>query len=198
MHDFPLLMHMLYCVLDGRVRCCDALARRARTLHTNLHTLLTVQHLTRRALQDVLEYGQAATVLAGSATACVAVLKPGGLLEVANLGDSGLRVVRQGKVVFATEPQVRYFNIVFSFAYRCLINTCVSLRHQSGRQRAEGAAAREGGVRHQAAGKSPMMHWTLHQRINIQLGFFLSLSAQGCHVRRACVLLLCRSPRSSL
>lgn len=54
----------------------------------------------------MLDYAQASTQLAGSATACIAVLRPGGLLEVANLGDSGLRVIRQGRIVFSTEPQV--------------------------------------------------------------------------------------------
>jgi serine/threonine protein phosphatase PrpC len=33
---------------------------------------------------------------------CVAVMKPNNKLQVANLGDSGVRVVRDGRVVFAS------------------------------------------------------------------------------------------------
>lgn len=45
---------------------------------------------------------------AGSCTVCVAAVPPGSTaLQAANIGDSGLRVIRRGKVVLATEPQVR-------------------------------------------------------------------------------------------
>lgn len=33
---------------------------------------------------------------------CVAVMKPCGKLQVANLGDSGVRLIRDGKIVFAS------------------------------------------------------------------------------------------------
>lgn len=33
---------------------------------------------------------------------CVAVMKPCGKLQVANLGDSGVRLIRDGKILFAS------------------------------------------------------------------------------------------------
>lgn len=34
---------------------------------------------------------------------CVAVMQPSGKLQVANLGDSGVRIIRNGLIVFASE-----------------------------------------------------------------------------------------------
>ena len=42
-------------------------------------------------------------VILGSSTVCLGLLRPGGLLEVANVGDSGFRVIRDGETVFASE-----------------------------------------------------------------------------------------------
>ena len=42
-------------------------------------------------------------VILGSSTICLGLLRPGGLLEMANVGDSGFRVIRQGETVFASE-----------------------------------------------------------------------------------------------
>jgi len=44
----------------------------------------------------------------GSTTACVAVIQPDLNLDVVNLGDSGLFVVRGGAVVFQTRPTVEF------------------------------------------------------------------------------------------
>jgi hypothetical protein len=41
--------------------------------------------------------------LAGSCTALVAVLRPNGMLDVQLVGDCGLRVIRDGEVLLATE-----------------------------------------------------------------------------------------------
>lgn len=43
------------------------------------------------------------TTLPGSSTVCVAVLRPAGSLEIINLGDCGVRVIRAGKCVFQTQ-----------------------------------------------------------------------------------------------
>lgn len=53
---------------------------------------------------------QATTKLPGSATACLAALGPGGSLEVVNLGDSGLRLVRGGRVAWASLAQEHQWN----------------------------------------------------------------------------------------
>lgn len=39
----------------------------------------------------------------GSSTICVGVMRPGGVVEIANLGDSGFRVLRGSEIVFASE-----------------------------------------------------------------------------------------------
>ena len=33
---------------------------------------------------------------------CIAVMKPNSKMQVANLGDSGVRVVRDGRIIFAS------------------------------------------------------------------------------------------------
>ena len=47
----------------------------------------------------------------------VAVLQPEGSLKVANLGDSGVRIIRGGAVVFATEPLQHEFNCPFQLGH---------------------------------------------------------------------------------
>jgi protein phosphatase PTC7 len=46
----------------------------------------------------------------GSSTVCLASMEPSGNLTVANLGDSGLVVVRDGRVVFQSEMKTWQFN----------------------------------------------------------------------------------------
>lgn len=72
---------------------------------------------------QVLEYAQENTRVEGSSTACVAVLRPGGVLEVANVGDSGLRVIRNGVFAFQTEAQEHGFNQPYQLAHPDLV-TC--------------------------------------------------------------------------
>lgn len=43
------------------------------------------------------------TYLKGSSTVCLALMKPNKQLEIANVGDSGVRILRNGKVIFGTE-----------------------------------------------------------------------------------------------
>lgn len=42
-------------------------------------------------------------VILGSSTICLGLMRPGGLLEMANVGDSGFRVIRGAETVFASE-----------------------------------------------------------------------------------------------
>ena len=42
-------------------------------------------------------------VILGSSTICLGRVRPGGLLEMANVGDSGFRVIRGAETVFASE-----------------------------------------------------------------------------------------------
>eukprot|EP00286_Rhodomonas_abbreviata_P025743 CAMPEP_0181306896 /NCGR_PEP_ID=MMETSP1101-20121128/10561_1 /TAXON_ID=46948 /ORGANISM="Rhodomonas abbreviata, Strain Caron Lab Isolate" /LENGTH=419 /DNA_ID=CAMNT_0023413017 /DNA_START=36 /DNA_END=1295 /DNA_ORIENTATION=+ len=60
-------------------------------------------------LRRAFDYVQT-TNLPGSCTVCVSMLLPSGEFHVLNLGDSGLRIIRNGKVVLATEEQQHSFN----------------------------------------------------------------------------------------
>ena len=39
----------------------------------------------------------------GSSTICLGLMRPGGLVEIANVGDSGFRILRGSEIVFASE-----------------------------------------------------------------------------------------------
>lgn len=62
--------------------------------------------------QEILEKGYRQTTERGSSTACIAALN-GDLLNVSNLGDSGLLVLRGGKVAFHTPQQQHDFNFPY-------------------------------------------------------------------------------------
>lgn len=49
-------------------------------------------------------------ISAGSTTICVATITPSGRLRVANLGDSGYLIFREGRVLFASPLQQHHFN----------------------------------------------------------------------------------------
>lgn len=65
---------------------------------------------------EIVEYAHQKTNACGSSTACVAVMRPNGCLQVANLGDSGLRVFRGTQCIFATKIQEHEFNMPFQLA----------------------------------------------------------------------------------
>lgn len=46
---------------------------------------------------------QEGAAILGSSTICLGLVRPGGLLEMANVGDSGFRVIRGDETVFASE-----------------------------------------------------------------------------------------------
>ncbi|KAJ9520107.1 hypothetical protein QJQ45_030034 [Haematococcus lacustris] len=73
--------------------------------------------------REVIRYAHNQTVLAGSSTVCLAVMKPGGQLEVANLGDSGVRVIRNGQVHFASTAQQHQFNMPFQLSHPSIIES---------------------------------------------------------------------------
>eukprot|EP00198_Chlamydomonas_reinhardtii_P010923 XP_001700260.1 predicted protein [Chlamydomonas reinhardtii] len=68
--------------------------------------------------RDLLAAAQSAVRTVGSSTACFAVLDGSrALLSIANLGDSGCRVVRRGALVLATSPQEHTFNMPYQLAH---------------------------------------------------------------------------------
>lgn len=52
----------------------------------------------------------------GSATIIIAMLEKNGTLKIANVGDCGLRVLREGRIIFATSPQEHYFDCPFQLS----------------------------------------------------------------------------------
>ncbi|XP_061359940.1 probable protein phosphatase 2C 26 [Gastrolobium bilobum] len=66
--------------------------------------------------QILIRKAHAATSSTGSATVIVAMLEKNGILKIANVGDCGLRVVRNGHVIFSTSPQEHYFDCPFQLS----------------------------------------------------------------------------------
>ncbi|CAN6693136.1 unnamed protein product [Malus baccata var. baccata] len=52
----------------------------------------------------------------GSATVMIAMLERDGILKIANVGDCGLRVIREGKIKFSTSPQEHYFDCPYQLS----------------------------------------------------------------------------------
>lgn len=67
--------------------------------------------------RSILRYAQQCTCKPGSATVVLAALQPGGKLHVANLGDCGVKVVRNGKIVYETQPQQHDFNLPYQLSH---------------------------------------------------------------------------------
>ncbi len=63
---------------------------------------------------------QEGAVILGSSTICLGLVRPGGLLEMANVGDSGFRVIRGNETVFASEVGNHNYVKAVSFVCRCL------------------------------------------------------------------------------
>eukprot|EP00268_Persea_americana_P054744 TRINITY_DN6300_c0_g1_i5.p1 TRINITY_DN6300_c0_g1~~TRINITY_DN6300_c0_g1_i5.p1 ORF type:complete len:155 (+),score=36.20 TRINITY_DN6300_c0_g1_i5:603-1067(+) len=64
----------------------------------------------------LLRKAHAATSSMGSATVIVAMLEKNGTLKIANIGDCGLRVLREGQLSFSTSPQEHYFDCPFQLS----------------------------------------------------------------------------------
>lgn len=52
----------------------------------------------------------------GSATIIIAMLEKFGTLKIANVGDCGLRILREGRIIFSTSPQEHYFDCPFQLS----------------------------------------------------------------------------------
>lgn len=70
----------------------------------------------KAGVRELLADAQLAVPHPGSCTACVALLDSSGTLTVANLGDSGARVIRHGAVAMATKSQKHQFNMPYQMA----------------------------------------------------------------------------------
>ncbi|KAF5470379.1 hypothetical protein F2P56_010898, partial [Juglans regia] len=66
--------------------------------------------------QILLKKAHAANSSIGSATVIVAMLERNGILKIANVGDCGLRVIREGQILFSTSPQEHYFDCPYQLS----------------------------------------------------------------------------------
>ncbi|KOM52654.1 hypothetical protein LR48_Vigan09g131300 [Vigna angularis] len=66
--------------------------------------------------QILIRKAHAATSSTGSATVIVAMLEKNGTLRIANVGDCGLKLIRNGHVVFSISPQEHYFDCPFQLS----------------------------------------------------------------------------------
>lgn len=101
------------CILDG-INPADF----ARQLVSNLQTALGVVDWqeSEEGLREVLKAAHNSATALGSATVIVAAGGPGGIVHVANLGDCGVRVIRDGKCTFATTDMLHRYNTPFQLA----------------------------------------------------------------------------------
>ncbi|MQL83488.1 hypothetical protein Taro_015978 [Colocasia esculenta] len=73
--------------------------------------------------QILMGKAHAATSSKGSATVILAMLDKAGTLKIASVGDCGLRVIHQGKVIFCTSPQDHYFDCPYQLSSETLTQT---------------------------------------------------------------------------
>lgn len=73
----------------------------------------TAQTLLQRGYEDICDDPR---VRAGGSTACVAIAKSTGDLEVANLGDSGFMQIRLNAIHAQSEPQTHAFNTPYQLS----------------------------------------------------------------------------------
>ncbi|KAM4055204.1 stage II sporulation protein E (SpoIIE) domain-containing protein [Hirsutella rhossiliensis] len=92
---------------------CDYMAAVAYEHGPAASTPLTARRLMQKGYDAVCNDG---SVHAGGSTACVAIAAPDGILDVANLGDSGFLHLRLNAVNAYSEPQTHAFNTPFQLS----------------------------------------------------------------------------------
>jgi len=93
---------------------CDCMAYRANNYRpTDAKDGLTARSLMQYGYDDLVS---GKTVKAGGSTACVAIARGDGELEVANLGDSGFVQIRLNAVHSYSEPQTHAFNTPYQLS----------------------------------------------------------------------------------
>ncbi|KAG0130999.1 phosphatase 2C-like domain-containing protein [Tuber indicum] len=89
---------------------CERIATAA---HQSPTDNIGARYLMSVGYQKILEED---VIAGGASTACVGVAKADGRLNVANLGDSGFLILRQGKIHHASSPQTHDFNTPYQLA----------------------------------------------------------------------------------
>ncbi|XP_010414294.1 PREDICTED: probable protein phosphatase 2C 26 isoform X1 [Camelina sativa] len=64
----------------------------------------------------LIDKAHTATTSRGSATIILAMLEEVGILKIGNVGDCGLKLLREGQIIFATTPQEHYFDCPYQLS----------------------------------------------------------------------------------
>ncbi|CAE6021135.1 unnamed protein product [Arabidopsis arenosa] len=64
----------------------------------------------------LIDKAHTATTSRGSATIILAMLEEVGILKIGNVGDCGLKLLREGEIIFATTPQEHYFDCPYQLS----------------------------------------------------------------------------------
>ncbi|KAL6872364.1 protein serine/threonine phosphatase 2C [Trichoderma longibrachiatum] len=92
---------------------CDYMAAAAYEYPATSDAPLTARKLMQKGYDAIC---RDPNVAAGGSTACVAIARPEGVLDVANLGDSGFLQLRLNAVHAYSEPQTHAFNTPFQLS----------------------------------------------------------------------------------
>ncbi|KFX96791.1 hypothetical protein O988_05161 [Pseudogymnoascus sp. VKM F-3808] len=92
---------------------CDYMAYEANNFDPQSGESLSAMALMQEGYDSVVEDK---TIRAGGSTACVAIARTDGSLDVANLGDSGFLQLRLNAVHYNSEPQTHAFNTPYQLA----------------------------------------------------------------------------------
>jgi protein phosphatase PTC7 len=92
---------------------CDYMAYAAFTHNGEGKGVLGARALMQKGYEDIC---RDKTVPAGGSTACVGVARGDGVLEVANLGDSGFIQLRLNAIHAYSEPQTHAFNTPYQLS----------------------------------------------------------------------------------
>lgn len=94
----------------------------SRELMANASDLVTDEEVNYDP-QILMRKAHAATSSIGSATIIISMLEKGGTLKIASVGDCGLRVLRNGQVIFSTQPQEHYFDCPYQLSSELISQT---------------------------------------------------------------------------
>ncbi|KAM7259468.1 hypothetical protein ACFE04_015209 [Oxalis oulophora] len=102
----------------------------ARQLMANASRFLQTEEVNYDP-RILIRKAHAATYAVGSATVIVAMLERDGTLKIANVGDCGLRVIRQGRIIFSTTPQEHYFDCPYQLSSEAVGQTYLDAKVSS-------------------------------------------------------------------
>ncbi|CAN7010927.1 unnamed protein product [Brassica oleracea var. botrytis] len=88
----------------------------SKELMANASRLVDDEEVVRYDPGFLIDKAHTATTSRGSATIIVAMLEEVGVLKIGNVGDCGLKLLRQGQIIFSTTPQEHYFDCPFQLS----------------------------------------------------------------------------------